>query len=530
MSTSHVVPENAEFTEAQQATALEETATAPMADSEEELSTKQKLALAGGLSAAALIATGCPPQIPVGAVDSYPDVDVPNLTPTQRRLIDRITFGVNAREADLLLSLGYDAYVEYHLDHTNITDPDLNAVLSNYNTLNFTHKEYFDFIYTGGNFLPYQEFIGATFFRNAYSRRQLFERMVEFWTNHFSIYIQKDFEAVAKPVDDREVIRQHALGNFPDLLMASAKSPAMLIYLDNVTNSKEAPNQNYARELLELHSLGVDNLYTQQDIEEVSRCLTGWRINLDINSNQLGNFYFDPFMHDDDAKTFLGYDIPAGGGVRDGEIVIEILTTDPAVAPTTAQFIASKMAVMFFGYYPPVAYVDAIAQAYLNTNGDIKAMVRAALQESWIAQATDKLKRPYHYALSSLRARPSSILKTDFFSYIVDTMGNHPYFWIPPDGYPDDPDFWGGFLLSRWDMASYVPLADETIYYDVDKLTNAETDEEFLDMVDNHFFAGTMSSETRTALADYLSLNPNDFFQRKFALGLAISAAEYQWY
>ena len=531
MSTSHAVPETVEEVEA--LIAGEETE-ASVSDTEQETtmeqsSFKEKLFLAGGLSAVAILATGCPPVVPKTAVDSYPDTEPPALTALQRRLIARMTFGQNAREADLLASLGYSAYVEYHLDHLNIADPDLNGALSSFNTLNFTAKQYADFIYNG-NYLPVQEFYGATFFRSAYSRRQLFERMVEFWTNHFSIYIKKDAEYFLKPVDDRVVIRPNALGNFPDLLMASAKSPAMLYYLDNITNVKQAPNQNYARELLELHTLGADNLYTQQDIEEVSRCFTGWSLNGNSNTPAAGTFYFNPNTHDNDAKQFLGYDIPAGGGIRDAEIVLEILSMDSVIAPYTAQFIAGKMAVQFFGYDPPQAYIDSIAQAYLNTGGDIKAMVRAALAQSWIAQATDKLKRPYHFAISSLRARPSSIVNMNNFSYIIDTMGNHPYYWAPPNGYPDEPEFWGGFLLSRWNIASYVPLADQTVFYNVAKFTDAATDEDFLDLVDSHYFAGIMTTDTRNALTAYLALAPNNFWQRKYALGLAISAAEYQWY
>ncbi|MDQ3814216.1 MAG: DUF1800 domain-containing protein, partial [Armatimonadota bacterium] len=223
----------------------------------------------------------------------------------------------------------------------------------------------------------------AKLVRAAESKRQLQEVLVDFWSNHFNVDVRKGPVRSLKIVDDREVIRPHVLGSFRELLGASAKSPAMLFYLDNVRSTAEmqmpqrgrrgrfgrrnvanqnvanpnnaAPkkrgglNENYARELMELHTLGVDGGYTQQDVQEVARCLTGWGM-----ERETGAFRFYPFLHDNGEKTVLGQKIPAGGGIRDGEMVLDILASHPS----TARFIAQKLCVRFVADEPPAALVD----------------------------------------------------------------------------------------------------------------------------------------------------------------------------
>ena len=166
----------------------------------------------------------------------------------------------------------------------------------------------------------------ATLLRAVYSPQQLYEVMVDFWTNHFNIDQNKGDCVWLKTVDDREVIRPHALGNFHDLLSASAHSPAMLIYLDNQENHAGNPNENYARELLELHTLGVDSGYTQQDVQELARCLTGWRVKEHFYR---GKFTFAESAHDNRPKTVLGLTIPRGAKQRGAEQIIEMLATSP---------------------------------------------------------------------------------------------------------------------------------------------------------------------------------------------------------
>ena len=189
--------------------------------------------------------------------------------------------------------------------------------------------------------------------RAVYSRRQLQERMVEFWSDHFNIYAFKGQGPQFKVVDDHETIRAHALGKFRDLLGASARSAAMLGYLDNTSNRKGVPNENYARELMELHTLGVHGGYTQRDVKEVARCLTGWTTEKHWHR---GRFLFDPDAHDNGAKQVLGLTIAPGGGVTDGERVLDML----AGHPSTARHLARKLCVHFLGDAPD-AWVSRLA-------------------------------------------------------------------------------------------------------------------------------------------------------------------------
>ncbi len=226
----------------------------------------------------------------------------------------------------------------------------------------------------------------AKILRAALSERQLNEVMVDFWSNHFNVDIRKNDCRALKTAEDRDVIRPHVLGKFRDLLAASAKSPAMLKYLDNAENSvprersgiekaviemyvnyklgisgtglipdKEGPNENYGREILELHTLGVNGGYTQKDVEEVARCFTGWGV-----SGSYGTFEFKLDRHDKGAKTVLGVKIPAGGGIKDGEKVLDILARNPA----TARHISRKLCQRFVADDPPAALVDRAAKIF----------------------------------------------------------------------------------------------------------------------------------------------------------------------
>ena len=249
----------------------------------------------------------------------------------------------------------------------------------------------------------------AKLIRAADSNRQLQEVLVDFWSNHFNIDVKKNFDRILKVADDRDVIRPHIFGKFRDLLEASAKSPAMqLIYLDNwqstvprtvkmgevmvtqkihdqmmangngtlapevpkVGDKKGGINENYGREIMELHTLGVDGGYTQKDVQEVARCFTGWSINRDN-----GEFQFHPRMHDNGEKVVLGHAIPANGGMQDGETVLDIL----AASPATAHHIALEMCERFVSDDPSPALVDRIAGVFTKTCGDLRAVTEAVL-------------------------------------------------------------------------------------------------------------------------------------------------------
>lgn len=266
------------------------------------------------------------------------------------------------------------------------------------------------------------ELLNAKIARAAESKKQLQEVLVDFWSNHFNLDVKKGFVRTAKIVDDREVIRPHVLGRFRDLLGASAKSPAMLFYLDNFRSTRAVPmgarpqqranakkmrggvNENYARELMELHTLGVDGGYTQQDVQEVARCLTGWTF--DRNS---GEFTFKPFLHDGGEKTVLGHKIAAGGGIGDGEQVLDIL----ALHPATARHLSRKLCVRLVSDDPAPALVERVAQAYLQSSGDLRQTVQSIIESPEFFSAStvrSKIKSPFELAVSAVRALDGSVV------------------------------------------------------------------------------------------------------------------------
>jgi uncharacterized protein (DUF1800 family) len=347
--------------------------------------------------------------------------------------------------------------------------------------------------------------------------------MVEFWTNHFSIAIDK--VNGLKVVDDREVIRKHALGKFPDMLRASAYSPAMIVYLDTYGNYVGAPNQNYARELMELHTLGVDGGYTQQDVVEVARCFTGWSYNY-FPPNR-GEFVFQLAEHDRGAKTVLGHTIPAGGGLEDGDRVLDILTNHPS----TMRFIAKKMCRWLLSYDPSDSLVEDVAAIYQLTGGDIKLMIDIILQPRNLLSAPPKLKRPFHLATSVLRACNATV--TDWvaaWQYLY-ALGQVPFNWIPPNGYPDAVNFWSGLLLPRWDFV-FSLFNDEITGASVDTAAwqNLGSAGRIVDRLSLNLFGGQMPKQDMSALLAFLEADPADASRVRDAVALALVTPAFQWY
>ncbi|MBU6452769.1 MAG: DUF1800 family protein [Cyanobacteria bacterium REEB67] len=287
--------------------------------------------------------------------------------------------------------------------------------------------------------------------RAVYSRRQLYEVMVGFWSDHLNIDVGKGDAIYAKPQDDRLVVRAHALGKFRSLIGASAISPAMLIYLDGKENRRpnadSIPNENYARELLELHTLGVDGGYTQKDVYEVARCLTGWSIH---SPWQRGVVYFDPGQHDDGAKLVLGEKIAAGGGRRDLETVLDIACNHKS----TARHIARKLAGHFVCEDPPPTLIDDLASAFTKSQGDIKTVISTLFTSQEFDQHHGaKIKRPFHFIASSLRSLAVDTYAHKDLTEYLNRLGHGPFQYPTPDGYPDKASYWTSNLLWRWNFA-----------------------------------------------------------------------------
>jgi uncharacterized protein (DUF1800 family) len=297
-----------------------------------------------------------------------------------------------------------------------------------------------------------QELEAQKIVRAVHSQRQLQEVMTDFWFNHFNIYWNKNADRWLTTGYEMHAIRPHVLGKFKDLLMATAKSPAMMFYLDNhLSSSIKGINENYGRELMELHTLGVDGGYTQKDVQEVARAFTGWGIDRPQVS---GEFMFRPRIHDAGEKTVLGHRINSGGGIRDGEEVIDILSKHPSAA----RFISTKLVRRFVNDDPPAGLVKRVSDVYQKTDGDIREMMHTIVTSNEFNSPEavgSKTKTPFEYVASAVRSLNGETDGGRQVSQAIGRMGQPLYQCQPPTGYPDKGDHWmsSGAVLERLNFA-----------------------------------------------------------------------------
>jgi uncharacterized protein (DUF1800 family) len=321
-----------------------------------------------------------------------------------------------------------------------------------------------------------QDLAESKLLRAIYSNRQLEEVLTDFWYNHFNVFLDKGADRFLVTSYERDVIRPHVLVKFKDLLLATAESPAMLFYLDNVQSvgsnaaqmmarrnpQPKAPrglNENYARELMELHTLGVDGGYTQRDVTEVARCFTGWSIRAPREGS---GFEFRERLHDNGPKVVLGHKIPAGGGIKDGPKVLDIL----AHHRSTARFISTKLAIRFVADNPPPSLIDKMAQTFQKKDGDLRAVMETMLNapEFWSEGAyRAKLKSPLEMVASAVRALGAEVDFSFALNQQLVQLGQPLYRKQEPTGYPNAGAEWvnSAALLARMNFA--VALAANRI-------------------------------------------------------------------
>ncbi len=446
------------------------------------------------------------------------------------RLLNRLTYGPRHTDLAHLAETGIQGWIEEQLAPETLDDSACEIRLRPLDSLRLDAATLFD-VY--GNLLFDEEDIHsvpgelrqATLLRQVYSRRQLYELMVEFWTDHFNISVEKGDCFYLKTVDDREVIRPHALGRFRDLLWASAHSPAMLVYLDNQANEKSHPNENYARELMELHTLGVDGGYSQTDVMEMARCLTGWSVKEHF---WRGEFTFRAAIHDDQPKRVLGMVIPPAGQ-QEAEQVIEML----ARHESTAFFIASKLARRFLGDDPPAELVQAAARTFRQTDGHIAAVLRVLLLDgvAGLDFLPPKYKRPVNFVASALRQTHADTDAGPAVQEYLGRMGQLPFAWPTPDGFPDRDADWQGNLLPRWQFAlALVRNELPGVQVDVSTLlAGASTLPETLDRLSRLLLGSPLPAPARdTLLQSLASLADEPDAPALLAAGLLASPA-FQW-
>ncbi|WP_026764940.1 DUF1800 domain-containing protein [Sediminibacterium salmoneum] len=419
-------------------------------------------------------------------------------TPAQAaaRLIDRFSFGAKPGQVAAVVAMGIDNWFEQQLEG-NQPNAALDKRLANFKSLQLNNDSIVNRYLNAGQvirlatrngllnrdsiqadqaayraqvrqlmeqqgYLPIQELhrelVVQKVLRAAYSNNQLQEVLTDFWFNHFNVSATKNQCQQFIYTYERDAIRPNVLGSFKDLLLATAKHPAMLEYLDNASSVslRNAPrmynnaprnarglNENYAREVMELHTLGVDGGYTQADVTAVARALTGWTV-------MQGNFLFRPRMHDNEAKTILNKNFPANGGYQEGIDVLTML----AEHPSTAQFICTKLATRFVSDTPSASLIKNMVKTFQSTGGNIKEVLRTMVHDPsfWKKSAPhEKVKSPFELVISAVRATNAQIVQPFQLFNWCTKMGQRFYYYQAPTGFPDRASYWinTGSLLNR---------------------------------------------------------------------------------
>ncbi len=437
-------------------------------------------------------------------------------------LLSRFTYGAIPGQVDAVVQMGLENWFAQQLE-AQLPDDSLEQVLTRYDALELSNEQVVETYPRNGqvirmairdgvvdkdsvrvdrkeyrqvlqNYMQekgykreqelFRQFFCQKVLRAAYSQDQLLEVMTDFWFNHFNVSITKNDCAEFIPAYERDVIRPNALGRFNELLLKTAKSPAMLYYLDNFNSSAPVDsmasptrrarglNENYAREVMELHTLSVDGGYTQQDVTQAARVLTGWGVYpmgeiakapqaavlRRFSDEQIerrgfvhdGDFFFNANRHDKGEKVVLGHVFPAGGGYEEGVDLLNML----AHHPSTAKFICRKLAVRFVSDEPPTTLVDKLSKTFLEKNGDIRQVLitMVTAPEFWSAEALrEKTKSPFELAIGAVRSLHATIDQPMQLYNWVSRMGERKYYYQAPTGYPDKGTYWinTGSLLNR---------------------------------------------------------------------------------
>jgi hypothetical protein len=429
-------------------------------------------------------------------------------------VLARTAWGGDAWTRARIAELGVEAYLDEQLAPETIEeDAALEPLLAAFPSLALGHRELRDQYpanpeegMPGRNDVPV-ELQRAEYLRRVVTRRQLQEVLADVWFNHFNVHGGEGTARWDATPYLRDAIRPHALGRFADLLLATARSPAMADYLDNRVNVAGGINENYSRELLELHSLSVEGPYTETDVKEVARLLTGWRIDPDAADG----FVFRPDLHDTGAKTVLGVAYPAGGGYEEGAALMEQL----AAHPSTARFVAKKLARRFVTEDPPEALIQTGATAYLANDGSIAATLRALLlSDEFLLHPMSrgaKTKRPARFWISlarSLAADPAA-LNTNQIRRAIRDFGEELFQAAPPTGYPDVSPAWSspGGLVQRLNEVEDVAEGARGFAFALG-VAGDEPSADLVDALAAALFPAGVSPATRSAAIAYLDSLP----------------------
>jgi uncharacterized protein (DUF1800 family) len=423
-----------------------------------------------------------------------------------RFALDRLGYGPRPDSIDEVSARGLEKWIEDQLAPS--ADGALETRLSSFPILSHSIAETLSRYEANTLSLgaTIRDFRSAHFVRVVHSRNQLQEVLTDFWFNHFNVYILDNPTRYGVMRYEADVIRPHVLGKFRDLLGAVANSWAMMAYLDNYLSRVRAINENYARELMELHTLGVDGGYTQADVEQVARAFTGWGID-----ERTGTFAYTERNHDQTPKTVLGRNLPANRGKSDGEDILDMLSQHPS----TARFISTKLCRRFVSDMPSDGLIARAAEVFTRTNGHIGEVMRAIIgtSEFWNgAFGSEKIKTPHEYVVSALRALGAEVTNARFFfegvggSATLTGMGMPTYEALDPTGWSDRGSDWlpnPGSHLARMNFA--LGLVSQSLNGVAVDLRNLIADTDPSDaaavtaVVDRRIFGGTMPAEVSAA-------------------------------
>jgi len=475
--------------------------------------------------------------------------------------LNRLGYGPRPGDVERIQKIGLENWIQAQLHPENVRDPVVDARLAEYPALDMTSGELLEkyppydvaakrlgvsveellkrlkqaskqsqrmnSMPIGDQNEVVDNLMASKIIRAVYGERQLAERLDDFWFNHFNIFIYKDLERWYAIPYERDAIRANVLGKFRNLLEATANSPAMLFYLDNSSSAdpnafarlrhrpaatrsavklppvgyKRGLNENYGRELMELHTLGVDGGYSQQDVIDVARAFTGWTI---ASPREHPAFYFDDRIHDPDPKRVLGKKIKAGG-IKDAEQVLDLLVK----SPHTAHFISLELAQYFVSDNPPETLVARMAKTFKKSKGDIRAVMTAMIYspEFWSRAAMEaKVKTPFDLVISASRAAGADVDQPMQLAQWIGRIGEPLYQCLTPNGYSDKASAWvsTGALLNRMNFA--VALTSNRIrgvQVDLASLLGGEIGgnaQLAMERVEAVFLSGQVSDSTRAIL------------------------------
>ena len=508
----------------------------------------------------------------------------PALPPLSTIALNRMGFGPRPGDVDAFNALGGSddarlaAYVAQQLNPASIDDSVFEArvAAAGFQTLNKSLTQLWaDHIAANPDYsyrmLPIKEVEVMAFNRAMHSKRQLLEVLADFWHNHFNVY-GWDYEVGPVFVHyDRDVIRAHALGNFRQMVEAVAKSPAMLVYLNNRTNSGGNPNENFARELFELHTMGAENYmgvmpqsnvprdggkpvaYVDEDVYGATTCFTGWRIN-----ENTGEFFYDSTMHFNYQKVVFGEIIPPDQPPeQDGKDVLDMLVAHPG----TGRHIARKLCRRFISDSPPDDLVNA-AGAVFTAQKDAPDQLKQVLEVILLSEAFkstwgEKIKRPFEFAVSVLRALDADHFflvedaPTDDFLWLYQAMGQELFYMHVPTGYPDEKEDWtgSGSMLFRWRLANWLVDDSKDVgstneyWADVVSQTpsNVRSPNELVDFWTYRLLGRSLDNASRQIVLDFIAQGRNPDFdlpldtdgdvqeRLRSMVGLIFNSPDFQW-